>query len=91
MAISCFSEEEFKLLKATAEDRDALDDTYEDWRKNVERFKKFMRESGMETMDVELTVAEIKAYCLEHGLENNGATRARLVSEKANAMLGKTG
>ena len=35
VGISCFSEEEFKLLKATAEDRDALDDTYEAWRKNV--------------------------------------------------------
>ena len=49
----------------------------------MERFKKFLRESGMETMDVELTIAEIEAYCLEHGCENNGATRAKLVSEKA--------
>lgn len=86
MAISCFSEVEFKLLKATAKDGDTLDDTYEDWRKNVENFKKFMRESGVTTIYVELTVAEIEAFCLEHDLENNGATRARLVSEKAEAL-----
>lgn len=67
-------------------DRDALDDTYEDWRKNVEGVKKTLRECGIRIVDVELTVAEIEAYCLEHGVENNGATRSQLVVVKAKAL-----
>ena len=89
VGISCFSESEFKLLKETAKDRDALDDNYEAWRKNVEGVKKLMREGGIEPVDVELTVAEIELVCQERGLENVGGTRAQIVSEKARALHGK--
>jgi len=65
-----------------AKDSATLDATYEDWRKNVDNVKQILIDKGPEVIEVNLTVAEIEAYCLEKGLENIGATRAQLVQEK---------
>jgi len=86
-AIVSFTKEEFELLKQTAEDSDRLDDTYADWRANVDRTRAIMKAAGAETFELNVTVAEIEAYCRINGEKNTGATRAQLSQKLASGTL----
>ena len=80
LGISSFSESEFELLKQTALDKDNLDDTFANYRANVENVKaKLLAAGARSVIEVPLTVAEVEAYCQQTGKPNIGATRAELV------------
>ena len=77
-AIASFKPEQWEKLLATADDRDKLDKTWEEWNARVESLTKKISARGMPVIRVVLDVDEINQYCKEHGVPNNGETRSKL-------------
>jgi len=75
LGICSYSREQYPMLLETADDRDALEDTHDEWlesyRKGIIRF----RLMGIEPVKVDIDIKELLAYCKEKGLKNNGETR----------------
>ena len=68
-------------LLATAEDRDKLEGTWEEWRAVLEESERNMRAIGIEPIEVVLDMDEFENYCAERGVKNVGGTRAEYVAE----------
>jgi len=77
-AIASFKPEQWEKLLATADDRDNLGKTWEEWNARVESLTKKISARGMPVIRVVLDVDEINQYCKEHGVPNNGETRSKL-------------
>jgi hypothetical protein len=77
-AIASFKPEQWQELLATADDRDELEKTWEEWNARVESLTKKLSAHGIPFVRVVLDVDQINQYCKEHGVPNNGDTRSKL-------------
>ncbi|MEZ0325949.1 MAG: hypothetical protein ACAH95_08575 [Fimbriimonas sp.] len=84
-SIASFDAEQFALLKIRAADADRLHDTYEEWRKDVDRIEREMRAKGVEIQEVPMTVLELEDFCLRNDCPLDGAARAAYAVEKSKA------
>lgn len=80
IALATYTPPEYKKLLATATDASGLDKTWEEWLNNVESVRINFTARGYECIGVAIQVDALQQYCLERGLENNGATRAEYAS-----------
>lgn len=81
IAIGFYREDQWPLLLKTADDIDAMEKEYGEWRKGIERLITNMRMVGIEPVSVDIDMYELLSYCREHGLKNNGKTRSQFVAE----------
>jgi len=77
-AIASYKPEQWQELLATADDRDNLAKTWEEWNAGVEQLTEKMSARAIPFVRVVLDVDEINQYCGEHGVPNNGDTRSKL-------------
>ena len=80
--IATYKPEQWQELLASAEDRDNLQNTWDEWYATSQKVMKKMEAEGMDCVRVPVDVAEIKRYCAEKGVPNNGAARAELARLK---------
>jgi hypothetical protein len=81
-AIAIYKREQWKALLADAADREKLDATWEEWNAGVEKFTAELEARGVRCRRVLLDIEEIKEYCRQRGLPNDGAARAALAARK---------
>lgn len=89
IGINWFDPPQWELLKASAEDSDKLDDTYEDWLANAGRTAKSLETEGFEVVMIQVDVAELNQWCAERGLSQNGKSRAEFATLKTQHGLGE--
>jgi hypothetical protein len=82
-AIAFYKKEQWEELLASAEDRDNLERTWDEWNAQAEEMTQKMRKYGIRYVRVELDIEEIKEYCEQQGVSNNAAARAQLAALKA--------
>ena len=68
--------DQWARLKEISEDRDNLEDTYEEWRKNAAKTFKEFESSGQNVSKVSINLEELLAWCNEKGVPVNGKYRA---------------
>jgi hypothetical protein len=83
--------EQWERLKATADDRDQLDDTFEEWQATVGAAMQSFEAQGMAVRKVDLDVDELLAWCRSRGRRNDGPARAEYASAKLQGSLDPTG
>ena len=76
-----YQREECEKLKATAVDKDALDDSYDEWKSNATRAIKDLRDVGQLVQKVKINIDRLDAWCEDNGLENDSAARSRYAGE----------
>jgi hypothetical protein len=82
MGVAIYLPHQWERLLATAEDREKLEGTWEEWRAVLEESERNMRAIGIEPVEVVLDMDEFEKYCAERGLTNVGGTRADYVAER---------
>ena len=82
-AIASYKPDQWQEFLASADDRDNLEQTWEQWNAGVERLTEKLSAHGIPFRRVVLDVDEIIQYCKEHGVPNNGETRSTLARLKA--------
>lgn len=73
--IGFYQKEQWPLLLETAEDRPELEDTYEEWDKNLKKSLKNMLAVGMKPLKVDLDVHEFLSWCKANGRKRRRITR----------------
>ena len=81
VAFCWYQREEWEKLKATAVDKDALDDSYDEWKTNATSAIKDLRNDGQLIQKVKINIDRLEAWCEDNGLENNSAARSRYAGE----------
>jgi len=82
-AIASYRQDQWEALLAIAADRAKLETTWEEWNADVEKLVAELKERGISCVRVLLDVEEIKQYCEEQGIPNDGKARAALAARKA--------
>jgi hypothetical protein len=81
MGVAIYLPYQWDRLLATAEDRDKLEGTWEEWRAVLDESERNMRSIGIEPIEVVVDMDEFEKYCAKRGLSNVGGTRAEYVAE----------
>jgi hypothetical protein len=82
-AIASYKPDQWEALLATAADREKLDHTWEQWNAGVEKLIAGLEAMSVPWVRVQLDIEEIKQFCEEQGIPNDGKARADLAIRKA--------
>ena len=81
IGIACYKKDQWELFLKMADDRDKLEKTWEDWRCNVDRVIKNMKDLGKEVEEIEIDLDDLANYCKENNLQNTTKTRSRYIAD----------
>jgi hypothetical protein len=80
--VAWYTSSEWSRVKAAAVDPERFEASFEDWLAMAEGTLVTLRKAGVAAQKCLVGADELRAWCLENGLENNAAARARFVSEQ---------
>lgn len=81
IGVGWYSEDEWTMLKFLADDREALDSTYEHWRVGAERtFRERKKSLGLQLVKVPVDVEMLPRWCRDHGCRLDAQALARFLA-----------
>ena len=84
LRLAWYDEEQWQLLCALVPDRNALDDTYEQWQQSARQAVREIESSGRKVECVSINVVAMSEWCRERNVPLTGAARAEYVAQLAN-------
>jgi hypothetical protein len=81
VGVTWYTEAEWVLVRAAAEDPDRFEPTFAAWEKMAEEALVNFRAAGIVPTKVYITANDLLAWCLARKKVNNAAARAQFVSE----------
>src|SRR5687767_2520008 len=83
IGVGWYSEDQWTMLKLTADDPEALDTTYDQWRAGVERtLQQLKNQSEVRAVKVPVDVQTLQQWCRDQGSRLDGAARAKFIAEQ---------
>ncbi len=76
VGLAWWQADQWKRLKEISEDRENLEDTYEEWRKNASGVIRELEAQGQIIKKVSINLEELILWCNENSKPLNGASRA---------------
>jgi len=80
--VGWYTQDEWAKVKASAEDAERFEATFEEWVAMAEDSMVNIRASGINAEKSYILASELLAYCLARNLPNNAAARAEFVSHQ---------
>ena len=84
LRLAWYDEEQWQLLCALVPDRNALDDTYEQWQQSARQAVREIESSGRTVERVSINVLAMSEWCRERKVPLTGPARAEYVAQLAN-------
>ena len=81
LGLAWYTEQEWRRLKELAHDREALDDSYEEWLRTAEETLEKLRSRGVVVEKVALRVADAAEWCARERRPVTSAERAAYAGE----------
>src|SRR5688572_26926615 len=81
VGVAWFDRKQWKRLTEAVEDRNELDDTYEQWQKGAHEAVRMIERQGQIVEMVHIEVESLVSWCTENGLPVNGKSRAEYVTQ----------
>lgn len=81
MGIGWYAENDWSELLRVSVDRDRLELTWADWKRNADEMLRNLRARGLAVRVVPLDVTKLVAWCWRHGRVVDGEARAAYVAE----------
>ena len=81
VGLAWFDRKQWQCLTKAAENRNELDDTYEQWERNARDAVRTIERQGQEVEMVHIEVESLVAWCKEKRLPVNGESRAEYVTQ----------
>ncbi len=82
LGIGWYTPATYSALREVADDGSTLPDTFEAWQNQSQKLLFTLRGEGIDPEQVFVNIAELVAWCKQHGLPCTGESRAKFVSEK---------
>lgn len=86
VGIGVYRKKDYQEIRRISEDRDNLDETWEDWKKSKDKAKKGLKEQGLEITDILVLPKELVKYCRKRGLSINASSRAQYIQKKVSEL-----
>ena len=80
LGVAWYSREDWERLREIADDRDKLDDQYEDWERQALAAIRNLEAIGQRIRKVPINIEALVAWCRERGCRIDMAARAEYVS-----------
>jgi hypothetical protein len=80
LAMCWYDEKQWDRLKEM--EPEALDDTYETWRKNATRALHELRQAGHNIQKVSIKIDDFLGWCEDNGVESNAESRSAYAAWK---------
>jgi hypothetical protein len=80
LGLCWYQPEQWERLKEIADDRDGLEHTYEEWRKNASRAISDFQANGQSIKKVRINLEELLLWCNEKGIAVNSEARSGYVA-----------
>ena len=81
VGVAWFDRKQWKRLTEAVEDRNELDDTYEQWQKSALDAVRTIERQGQRVEMVHVEVESLVSWCTENGLPVNAKSRAEYVAQ----------
>lgn len=78
--LASYRKEDWKKLINSADDKETMHDTWDEWRKAFMEMKLRLEKQGLIVNEVIIDIEELIEYCRMNGLKNTGKTRSEYVS-----------
>ena len=82
LGIVWYRPEQWELLRQISVDRDALEETYEEWESYTKKFLRKMRKAGVRPIKVDIDVEELLQWFHAHNRAVDGSARSLYTTEK---------
>jgi hypothetical protein len=81
LGFAWYARETWGRLRELADDRDALDDTFEDWEHQATTAVRELKSAGRGVRKVAIDIDAAVIWCREHGRRFDSAARSEYVAE----------
>jgi len=81
VGVAWFDRKQWKRLTEAVEDRNELEDTYEQWQQSALDAVRMIERQGQRVEMVHVEVESLVFWCTEKGLPVNGKSRAEYVTQ----------
>ncbi len=78
--LASYRKEDWNRFKESADDKEKLHDTWDEWRKSFMNTKVSLESEGFNVREVILDIDDLIQFCRQNGLKNDGSTRSQYVS-----------
>lgn len=82
IGLAWYSREAWKRLRAIADDREKLDDSFEEWERGALQAIRDLASVGRQVLKVPIDVEAYVTWCRERGCRLDSASRAEYVTER---------
>jgi len=89
IGIGEYRKEDYQEIYRLSEDKDNMEETWEDWKANKDKAVKNLQNLGLITIDIIVIPKELVNYCREKGLNINGKSRAQFITYKTMKLDGQ--
>ncbi len=89
LGVGWYTREEYERLLELANDRDDLEDTYEEWQATAEKMMVQLSRPGVLPRKVHINVEELTAWCKAHNRPIDGASRTIFAADKVEENIGR--
>lgn len=89
ISIGYYKRDQWPLLLETADGKQTIEDTYDEWVLTVEKYLKMMRSSGVEPLKVDVDANELLSWLKSRGMKNTSEARAAFIAELCRQGRGK--
>ena len=79
--LASYRKEDWNKLVNSADDRETMHDTWDEWRKAFIETKTRLESQGLTVNEVIIDIDELLQFCRRNGLKNIGKTRSQYVSK----------
>lgn len=88
--VAWWQPEQWDRLKEISEDRNNLEDTYDEWRSNASVSLTEIKETGCHVKKIQLNLEELIFWCNGKGIPVNAASRAEFTAGIVHKRYGET-
>ena len=79
--------EDWQRLLDISDDRDKMENTYEEWLDQAEESFRKARDAGIDVIKIYINLDELTAWCAENNLEINSYSRSNFVTHKLQQLF----
>jgi hypothetical protein len=91
LGVAWYRREQWNRLLEVADDRDNLEDTYEEWEANAEKGLLTLNRPGFEPQRIDIDIEELIRWCKLKNRPVDGAARSIFTAEKLQEQMESTG
>jgi diphthamide synthase (EF-2-diphthine--ammonia ligase) len=87
VGIAWFQRDQWQLLANVSVDRDELEGTYAQWKRNAEKALEQLRQGGLDVVKVHVKIEELMDWCLSQNIPLDANARSRYAAEKLQKLV----